>query len=111
MRANRARFVLSQSCSVFFSVVSRRLRIISLMLSLRDATSPLASTPIDRVRSPLVTAVATSALARPWGGGVPESWFTLSVRSPPVPPPPPPPPLPPPRPPPPPPPPPPLPPR
>src|SRR5713101_2250090 len=51
------------------------------MLSLRDATSPLASTPIDRVRSPLVTAVATSAMARTCVVRVAESWFTLSVRS------------------------------
>ena len=55
---------MSQSCSLFFSVVSFRLRIISLMLSLSAATSPEASTLIDRVRSPFVTAVATSAIAR-----------------------------------------------
>ena len=36
MRVNLARLVFSQSCSVFFSVVSRRLRIISLMLSFSD---------------------------------------------------------------------------
>ena len=38
-------------------VVSRRLPIIWLMLSLSSATSPCASTVIDRVRSPCVTAV------------------------------------------------------
>jgi hypothetical protein len=49
---------------MFFRVVSRRFRIISLMLSLSSATSPSASTATERVRSPLVTAVATSAIAR-----------------------------------------------
>ena len=49
---------------VFLRVVSLRLAIISLMLSFRAATSPCASTAIDRVRSPFVTAVATSAMAR-----------------------------------------------
>jgi len=34
------------------------------MLSFRAATSPRASTVIERVKSPLVTAVATSAMAR-----------------------------------------------
>ena len=46
------------------SVVSRRLAIIWLMLSLSSATSPCASTVIYRVRSPCVTAVETSAIAR-----------------------------------------------
>jgi len=44
-------------------VVSFRLRIISLMLSFNAATSPIASTMIERVRSPGY-AVATSAIAR-----------------------------------------------
>ena len=39
------RLVFSQSCSVFWRVVSRRLRIISLSLSFSTATSPLASHP------------------------------------------------------------------
>ena len=77
----RSRFVFSQSCSVFWRVVSRRLRIISLSLSLRTATSPLASTPTCRVRSPSVTAVATSAMARTWLVRFAASWLTLSVRS------------------------------
>jgi len=64
MRENFARLVLSQSCSSFLRVVSLRLRIISLMLSFNAATSPIASTVIERVRSPWVTAVATSAIAR-----------------------------------------------
>ncbi len=34
-----------------------------------------------RVRSPLVTAVATSAMARTWVVRLAASWFTLSVRS------------------------------
>jgi len=37
---DRARFVLSQSCSWLRSVVTRRLSIIVLMLSLSSATSP-----------------------------------------------------------------------
>ena len=78
---NLARLVLSQSCSVFLRVVSLRLRIISLMLSFSSATSPWASTGIERVRSPLVTAVATSAMARTWVVRLAASWLTLSVRS------------------------------
>ena len=81
MRVKRSRLVFSQSCSVFCRVVSRRLRIISLSLSLSTATSPLASTPTCRVRSPSVTAVATSAIARTWLVRFAASWLTLSVRS------------------------------
>ena len=51
------------------------------MLSLSAATSPWASTVIERVRSPLVTAVATSAMARTCVVRLAASWFTLSVRS------------------------------
>src|SRR3954463_3805470 len=36
---------------------------------------------MNRVRSPLVTAVATSAMARTWVVRLAASWFTLSVRS------------------------------
>ena len=75
----RARLVLSQSCSALACVVSRRLAIIWLMLSLSSATSPWASTVIDRVRSPWVTAVDTSAMARTWVVRVAASWFTFSV--------------------------------
>ncbi len=71
---------MSQSCSVFTCVVSLRLRIISLMVSFRAATSPSASTVIDRVKSPCVTAVATSAMARTWVVRLAASWFTFSVR-------------------------------
>ena len=74
-----ARLVFSQSCSVFFCVVSRRLRIISLMVSFRTATSPCASTVIERVRSPCVTATATSAMARTWVVRLAASWLTFSV--------------------------------
>src|SRR5436190_1469025 len=81
MLVNRARLVFSQSCSVFWSVVSRRLSIIVLMLSLSSATSPRASTWIDRVRSPLVTAVATSAIARTWVVRLAARRLTLPVRS------------------------------
>ena len=76
-----ARLVFSQSCSVLRSVVRRRLPIIVLMLSLSSATSPRASTWIERVRSPLVTAVATSAMARTWVVRFAASRFTLPVRS------------------------------
>ena len=51
------------------------------MLSFSAATSPWASTGIERVRSPLVTAVATSAMARTWVVRLAASWLTLSVRS------------------------------
>ncbi len=80
MRLNLARLVLSQSCSVFFCVVSLRLRIISLMVSLSEATSPCVSTVIDRVRSPWVTAVATSAIARTCVVRLAASSLTFSVR-------------------------------
>ena len=75
----RARFVFSQSCSSLRWVVSRRLAIIWLMLSFSSATSPCASTAIDRVRSPWVTAVETSAIARTWVVRLPASWLTFSV--------------------------------
>ena len=51
------------------------------MLSLSAAISPDASTAIERVRSPLVTAVATSAIERTWLVRLAASWLTLSVRS------------------------------
>ena len=75
----RARFVFSQSCSSLRLVVSRRLAIIWLMLSFSSATSPWASTAIDRVRSPWVTAVETSAIARTCVVRLPASWLTFSV--------------------------------
>ena len=52
-----------------------------LSLSLSSASSPSASTWIDRVRSPLVTAVATSAMARTWLVRLVAIELTLSVRS------------------------------
>ena len=52
-----------------------------LTLSFSAATSPLASTVMERVRSPAATAVATSAMARTWVVRLSASWFTLSVRS------------------------------
>ena len=81
MRVCFAMFVLSQSCSMFLIVVSARFRIIWLILSLSNATSPRASTPMDRVMSPSVTAVVTSAIARTWVVRLAASWLTLSVRS------------------------------
>ena len=81
IRVKRSRLVFSQSCSVFWRIVSRRLRIISLSRSFSAATSPLASTLTWRVRSPSVTAVATSAIARTWLVRLAASWLTSSVRS------------------------------
>jgi len=52
-----------------------------LSLSLSSDSSPSASTWIDRVRSPLVTAVATSAMARTWAVRLVAIELTLSVRS------------------------------
>ena len=78
---NRARFELSQSCSAFCCVVSRSVEIIWLTLSFRSETSPFASTSIDRVRSPWVTAVETSAIARTCVVSEPAMKFTFSVRS------------------------------
>ena len=49
------------------------------MLSFSAAISPWASTAIERVRSPLVTAVATSAMARTWVVRLAASWLTFSV--------------------------------
>ena len=46
IRENFARFVFSQSCSVFFSVVSFRFAIIWLRLFLSSSSSPCASTVI-----------------------------------------------------------------
>ena len=51
------------------------------MLSLSSATSPRASTCTDRVKSPLVTAVATSAMARTWVVRFAANRFTLPVKS------------------------------
>ncbi len=75
----RARLVFSQSCSWLVLVVSRRVAIIWLIVSFSAATSPAASTVIFRVRSPRVTPVDTSAIARSWMVSVLASWFTLSV--------------------------------
>ena len=74
-------FVFSQSCCALTSVVSRRFVIIWLMLSFSSSTSPRASTVIERVRSPEVTAVDTSAIVRSCVVSVAASWLTLSVRS------------------------------
>src|SRR5256886_1793002 len=75
----RARLDFSQSCCWLAMVVSRRLAIIWLMLSLRSPTSPGASTVIVRSSLPRVTAVATSAIARTWVVRLPASWLTFSV--------------------------------
>ncbi len=75
----RARLVLSQSCSWLARVVSRRDSTMELMLSLRSATSPEASTVMERVRSPSATALATSAMARTCRVRFPASSLTFSV--------------------------------
>ncbi|MNT93730.1 hypothetical protein D3C72_2352740 [compost metagenome] len=62
-------------------VVARRFVIIWLMLSLSSATSPLAWMVMVRLRSPLVTAVETPAMARTWLVRFSANWLTLSVRS------------------------------
>src|SRR5262249_40899959 len=51
------------------------------MLSFRAATSPDASTVIDRVRSPFVTASETLAMARTWVVRLSASWFTFELIS------------------------------
>jgi len=61
-------------------VVSRSERTIALTLSLSSATSPWASTEIDRVRSPVATALVTSAIARTWRVRLPASSLTFSVN-------------------------------
>ena len=81
MRENFARFVFNQSCSAFASVVLLRLPIIWLMLFLSSLSSPCACTVICRLRSPRVTAVATSAIERTCTVRLFASRFTESVRS------------------------------
>lgn len=75
----RVRLVFSQSCSWLARVVSRRDSTMELMLSLRSATSPEASTVIERVRSPSATALVTSAIARTCRVRFPASSLTFSV--------------------------------
>ena len=81
MRVNRATFVFSQSCSLFLQSGFAQVRdhLVDVVFRARDFA--LASTAIDRVRSPFVTAVATSAIARTWVVRVAAIWFTVSVRS------------------------------
>ncbi len=54
---------------------------IVLMVSLSCRISPRTSTVILRDRSPLATAVVTSAMLRTWPVRLPAMLFTLSVRS------------------------------
>ena len=54
---------------------------IVLMVSLSCRISPRTSTVILRDRSPLATAVVTSAMLRTWPVRLPAMQFTLSVRS------------------------------
>src|ERR1035438_8993620 len=75
----RARFVFSQYCSWLALVVSRSDWTMALTLSLSSATSPSASTVMERVRSPVATALVTSAIARTWRVRFPASSLTFSV--------------------------------
>ena len=75
----RARLDLSQSCCWLAWMVSRSDWTMALMLSLSSATSPCASTEIERVRSPAATALVTSAIARTWRVRFPASSLTFSV--------------------------------
>ena len=77
--ATRARLVCSQPCCRLASVVSRSDRTIVLMLSFSSATSPCASTEMDLVRSPVVTALVTWEIARTWRVRFPASSLTFSV--------------------------------
>ena len=77
---NFARFDFNQSCSWLRSVVCFRFAIIWLMVSFNSSTSPFASTRIICVRSPFVTAEATSEIARTCVVRFSASWFTFSVR-------------------------------
>ncbi len=52
-----------------------------LMVFFSSRISPRASTVIFRERSPLATAVVTSAMLRTWFVRLSASWLTLSVRS------------------------------
>ena len=54
---------------------------IVLIVSLSWSTSPRTSTVIFFERSPVATAVVTSAMLRTWSVRLPASVFTLSVRS------------------------------
>ncbi len=81
IRLNLARLVFSQSCCLLVSVVSRRLAIIWLMLRFSSSSSPLASTVMVRVRSPSVTAIATSLMARTWLVSELAMAFTFSVSA------------------------------
>ena len=54
---------------------------IVLMVSFSSRISPLASTVIFCDRSPLATAVVTSAMLRTWSVRLPAMKFTFSVRS------------------------------
>ncbi len=74
-----ARLDFSQSCSSLALVVSRSDATMKLMLSFSSATSPEASTVIERVRSPSATALATLAMARTCLVRLPASSLTFSV--------------------------------
>ena len=61
----------SRATRVTCSANVRSVSVIELIVSASAATSPLASTVIFCVRSPLATAVVTCAMLRTWSSGSP----------------------------------------
>ena len=71
----------SRATRVTSSANARSVSVIELIVSASAATSPLASTVIFWVRSPLATAVVTTAILRTWSVRFDAIEFTESVRS------------------------------
>ena len=71
----------SRATPVTCSANTLSVSVIELIVSARAATSPLASTVIFWVRSPLATAVATWAMLRTWLVRLDAMKLTFSVRS------------------------------
>ena len=71
----------SRATRVTSAAKARSWSTIALMVFLSSRISPLASTVIFCERSPLATAVVTSAMLRTWLVRLPARRFTLSVRS------------------------------
>ena len=71
----------SRATPVTCSAKTRSRSVIELIVSASVATSPLASTVTFCARSPLATAVVTTAIWRTWSVRLDAMTFTLSVRS------------------------------
>ena len=71
----------SRATPVTCSAKTRSRSVIELIVSASVATSPLASTVTFWSRSPLATAVVTTAIWRTWSVRLEAMTFTLSVRS------------------------------